>query len=72
MQKAVLFNIDEKKDDQERIEMAMTPEERLFLVLDLMDLSIALSPEKSLPSKDDQIEWIELKFKNTKPDKENG
>lgn len=48
--------------------MAMTPEERLFLCLDLMDLSIALSAEKSLPPKDDQIQWIELKFKDTKRD----
>lgn len=63
MHKAVVFNIEEKKDDQQRLEMAMTPDERLLLCLDLIDLSIALSKDKSLRSNDDQIQWIELRFK---------
>jgi hypothetical protein len=63
MHKAVVFNIDEKKDDQQQLEMAMTPDERLLLCLDLIDLSIALSKDGPLRSNDDQIQWIELRFK---------
>lgn len=66
MLKAELFNIDDKKADQDRAIMAMTGEERIYLTLDLMDLARSLSPDKTLPSKEDNIEWIELKFRDGK------
>ena len=40
----------------------MTGAERLRLVLDLMDLSAALSKHNPMPRKDDGIDWIELKW----------
>ena len=40
----------------------MTPEQRLLLTFELMDLAIAISPSKKLTSHDDgSIAWLELK-----------
>jgi hypothetical protein len=66
MLKAELFNIEDKKADQRRSIMELTGEQRILLTLDLMDLSRQLSPNKSLPSKDDNIQWIELKYRDAK------
>jgi len=65
MLKAVLFDIEDKKDDQRKAESAMSPAFRLSLCLDIIDLSIALSPTKFLKANpDDHIDWIELYYKN--------
>lgn len=69
MVKATVFDINKKKEDQVRAEMAMTPNERLLLCLDLMDLAVALRNGEALPPKEDNIEWIELKFKDAKSNK---
>jgi len=67
MHKVELFNIDEKKEDQRIAEMAMKPIDRLYLCLDLMDMSRALSPKKQLePNPEDALPWIELRMKNAK------
>ena len=67
MQKAEIFDIETKKKDQIAAEMKMTPVERLLLCLNLMELSMALSPDKKLRPRPDDIQWIELKFKNAQP-----
>jgi hypothetical protein len=46
--------------------MELTGEQRIYLTLDLMDLARQLSPTKTLPSKDDNIKWIELKYRDGK------
>jgi hypothetical protein len=66
MLKAELFNIEDKKKDQRRAIMELTGEQRIYLTLDLMDLARQLSPTKSLPSKEDNIKWIELKYRDAK------
>jgi hypothetical protein len=66
MKKAVIFDIDDKKKDQVAAEMLMTPNERLLLCLNLMELSLALSKDKRLVQNPDDIQWIELKLKNGK------
>jgi hypothetical protein len=58
--KAELFDIEDKKRQQAKDEMAMKPIERLLLCLDLMDLARELSPDKTLHPRPDDIEWIEL------------
>ncbi len=65
MAKVELFDIDQKKSDQRKAEMAMKPIDRLYLCLDLMDLSKSLSREKQLnPDAEDTLPWIELRMKN--------
>lgn len=65
--KVEIFDITTKKEDDIRQTMSMQPVERLILCLDLMDLSLALSPSQILPTyADDSIEWITLKFKDAK------
>ena len=65
MAKVELFDIDQKKSDQRKAEMAMKPIDRLYLCLDLMDLSKSLSREKQLnPDQEDTLPWIELRMKN--------
>lgn len=60
--RAELFDINAKKDVQRNEHMRMTPNERLMLTLDLMDLSRILSKEKCLPANPDNgIEWIVLR-----------
>jgi len=61
MNKPVIFDFKEKKEEQGKREMAMTPEQRLILTLDLMDLSQALSKDKFLKQNEDNIQWIELR-----------
>jgi len=60
--KAEIFDITTSKEQQRLAEMRMTGAERFILSLDLTDLAVALSKERSLPAKDDDIEWIELKW----------
>lgn len=60
--KAEIFDINNSKAEQRTAEMRMTGAERLILVLDLMDLSAALSKHNPMPRKDDGIDWIELKW----------
>jgi hypothetical protein len=66
MLKAELFNIEDKKADQRKAILELTGEQRIYLTLDLMDLARQLSPTKTLPSKDDNIKWIELKYRDAK------
>jgi hypothetical protein len=61
--RAEIFDITTSKDQQRLAEMRMTG------ALDLTDLAVALSKDKSLPPKDDGIEWIELKWE--RPASEN-
>ena len=62
MEKAQIISLKEKKKDQEMEEINMTPEQRLLLAFELMDLAIAISPSKKLTSYDDgSIAWLELK-----------
>jgi hypothetical protein len=63
MAKVELFDITQAKDDQRKAELALSPIERLYLCLDLMDLSASLYKNQP-PVADDGIEWIELKFKH--------
>lgn len=68
--KAELFDIEKKRDDQIAWTSSMTANARLLLsldLIDLIDLSIALSKDKTLvPYHNDSIEWIELKMKDAK------
>ena len=62
MEKAKIISLKEKKKDQEFEEINMTPEQRILLTFELMDLAIAISPSKKLTSYDEgSIAWIELK-----------
>ena len=64
MAKAQIISLQEKKKDQEMEEINMTPEQRLLLVFQLMDLAIAISPASELLSYDDgSITWLELKLR---------
>lgn len=63
MLKVELFDITTNKADQREAEMALTPEQRVSLCLDLIELNASLSHNQHIPA-DDQIEWIELFFKN--------
>jgi len=69
--KAEIFDINSSKDEQRAAEMRMTGAERLVLVLDLMDLSAALSKYKPTPSKDDGVEWIELEWKQPSSERDS-
>jgi hypothetical protein len=66
MLKASLFEIDTKKNQQIEDEMKMSAIERLYLTLDLMDLSLSLSQEKDLQQNEDDLNWITLKFVDAK------
>jgi hypothetical protein len=63
MLKAELFDINTSKIDQRNAEILLTPEQRIILCLDLMDLNASFSDRKETPSQD-EIEWIELSFKH--------
>jgi len=60
MIKPQVIDFKNKKSAQEKEELAMTPEQRLELMFQLIDLSIALTPSKELPRQDDSIQWIDL------------
>jgi hypothetical protein len=64
MAKAELFDIEEKKDNQRKAEMAMTPAERLLLCLDLIDLYNKMNPSAPALPLEENIEWIDLPLKN--------
>jgi hypothetical protein len=66
MIKAELFNIETKKDDQRKAEMAMTPAQRLLLCLDLMDMHIMVKQNSypETPEADENIRWINLRLKH--------
>lgn len=66
MVKAEIFDsVESMREAQIQDEMNMTPAQRVELVFQLMDLAIALSPDKRLESRrDDNIQWIELKLKD--------
>jgi hypothetical protein len=65
--KVELFDIKNKRDDQIKWSQKMTPNERLLLCLDLIDLSIALAPNKTIVThSDDPIKWIQLRMKDAK------
>jgi len=66
MRKVEIYDsIEAMNEARVREEMNMTPVQRIELVFQLMDLAIAMSPNKKLESyKDDDIPWIELKLKN--------
>lgn len=66
MLKATLFDIETKKDQQVDDELSMSSIDRVYLTLDLMDVCLALSPDKTLHQKDDEINWITLKFVDAK------
>jgi hypothetical protein len=64
MANAELFDIENKKDDQRKSEMLLTPSARLLLCLDLMDLYFSLrQPDRDELPEDDEIKWIELPLK---------
>lgn len=63
MAKAETFNINDKKTDQRKTELLMSPSERLILCLDLMDLHNALRPQQEAQPPADNIQWIELYLK---------
>jgi hypothetical protein len=45
--------------------MKMTPQQRIDLVFQLMDLAIIMSPNKKIESSHvEDIPWIELRLKN--------
>ena len=65
MKKVVLTSLENKKDDQRLEEMRMTAQERWNSAFELIELALALSPDKKFPPPiDDSIEWIELKMKD--------
>lgn len=66
MLKVTLFDTEAKKDDQTEREVAMSAVERVYLTLDLMDVCLAISPDKILHQKEDNINWITLKFVDAK------
>lgn len=59
MTKAELFDIDKAKVDQRHAEMLLTPQQRLLLCLDLMELNTAFS-KRPFDPEDESIFWIEL------------
>jgi hypothetical protein len=63
--RAEIFDINSSKDEQRAAEMRMSGAERLLLCLDLMDLAAALSGAEQLPPKEDDIDWIELKWERS-------
>lgn len=65
MRVEIYDSIDSMREAQMRDEMKMTPEQRLELVFQLIDLAIAISPDHKLKSSDrDNLPWIELHFKD--------
>jgi hypothetical protein len=64
--KVEVFNIEDKKTAQREAEMQMKPIDRLYLCLDLMDLSRVVSKDKEVKAPSDGIEWIELSLSNAK------
>jgi hypothetical protein len=58
--KPQVFDIKIKHSDQIKLESRMSPNERLLLTLELMNLSIGLSQEKTLRQHKDNFDWIEL------------
>ncbi|MEQ8304842.1 MAG: hypothetical protein RIB47_15715 [Cyclobacteriaceae bacterium] len=66
--RAEVFNIERKRDDQVSWSKAMTPNERLLLCLDLIDLSLAIAKTNSFEiPQDDTVPWITLKLAHAKP-----
>ncbi len=61
-----IFNIEDKKSAQREAEMKMKPIDRLYLCLDLMDLSRVVSKEKEVKVPSDGIAWIDLPVSNAK------
>lgn len=61
--KVEVFNIEDKKSAQRKVEMQMKPVDRLYLCLDLMDLNRELAKEKEIKAPPDGIQWIELTFR---------
>lgn len=65
MIKPQIISLTEKKEQQILEEMNMTPEQRLILAFQLIELAIEITPGKKLKSlEDSSIEWIELKMKH--------
>ncbi len=62
MKKAQFIRFTEKKDQQILDDIQMTPQERFLKMFKLIELSIALSPEKRLKVFSDD-RFIELKRK---------
>lgn len=60
MIKPQVIDFKHKKSAQEKEELDMTPEQRLELTFQLIDLSIAITPSKELPQQDGSIKWIDL------------
>lgn len=58
-------NIESLHNARKKKESHMTPEQRLELAFQLIDLAIAVSPTGKLTtSKKDNISWIELRLKD--------
>lgn len=62
MKKARFVKISEKKDQQVLDDIRMTPQERFLRMFELIELSIALSPNKKIKEFYDD-RFIELKRK---------
>lgn len=63
--KAQIIPLAQKKDAQVQEEKLMTPEERMLLAFQLIELAKAFASEKA-PLQDDQsgIKWINLRMKD--------
>lgn len=65
MRVEIFDNIDAIHEAQMKERMNMTPEQRLDIAFQLIDLAIAFSPNKKLTSAGkDNLPWIELHFKD--------
>lgn len=60
MIKPQVIDFKDKKLAQEKEDLTMTPEQRLELMFQLIDLSVALTPSKELSQAENSIQWIDL------------
>jgi hypothetical protein len=61
--KPEIFNPKTKRNEQATSEANMLSSDRLLLTLELINLSIAFSQEKTLRQHSDNFNWIDLKTK---------
>jgi hypothetical protein len=63
--KVKIFNLENKTEDRRVADMKLTSIERLYVCLELMDLSFTLSEDKFPVQNPHSIDWIELHYKHS-------
>lgn len=72
MKKAVFVSWDKKKEDQAIADMALTKEQRIEKMFELIDLSLSISKYEFLKPVYDDDQFIVLKKKNASIPKRTG